>query len=61
MATDLQLFFGIYLGVSKILISWSGLEDVKNGCFASTKYECEMVIMNSPHLLWFADFEPAYS
>ena len=39
-------------------ISWSGIEEVKNGCFASTKYECEMVLMNSPHILCFANFKP---
>ena len=41
-------------------INYPGLEEVKNGCFLSTKYECEMVIMNSPHILCFANFEPDY-
>lgn len=41
-------------------ISWSAMEEVKNGCFASTKYECEMVLMNCPHMLCFANFEPDY-
>lgn len=39
-------------------ISWTGLEEVKNGCFASTKYECQMVIMNSPRLICFANKPP---
>jgi len=39
-------------------IVWSAMEEVKNGCFASTKYESTMVIMNSPHLICFANFEP---
>lgn len=39
-------------------ISYTGMEEVKNGCFASTKYECEMVLMNCPHMLCFANFEP---
>jgi len=39
-------------------ISYQGIEEVKNGCFASTKYECSMVIMNSPHILVFANEYP---
>lgn len=42
-------------------VSWTGLEEIKNGCFASTKYECEVVVMNSPHIVCFANFEPNYS
>lgn len=42
-------------------VSYTGMEEVKNGCFASTKYECEMVIMNSPHIICFSNFEPNYS
>ena len=42
-------------------ISWTGLEEIKNGCFASTKYECQMVVMNSPHIVCFANFPPDYS
>lgn len=41
-------------------VSYTGMEEVKNGCFASTKYECEMVIMNSPHIICFSNFEPNY-
>ena len=39
-------------------VSYTGLEQVKNGLFSSTKYECCMVVMNSPHLLCFANDEP---
>lgn len=39
-------------------ISFTGIEELKNGLFASTKYECEMVIMNSPHVLIFANEQP---
>jgi hypothetical protein len=46
---------------SQNYVSWSGLEEIKNGCFASTKYESEMVLMNSPHIVCFANFEPDYS
>ena len=41
-------------------IAWAGLEDVKNGCFFSNKYESDMVIMNSPHIICFANAEPDY-
>lgn len=39
-------------------LSYTGLEEVKNGCFASTKYECQMVCMNCPHMVCFANCEP---
>ena len=39
-------------------LSYTGLEEVKNGCFFSSKYECEMVIGNSPHLIIFANEGP---
>ena len=34
------------------------IEEIKNGCFASSKYESKMVIMNSPHILCFANELP---
>ncbi len=39
-------------------ISYTGMEEIKNGCFSSSKYECEMVIMPHPHILCFANEEP---
>lgn len=39
-------------------ISYQAIEEVKNGCFASTKYECEMIVMNSPHIICFSNFYP---
>lgn len=42
-------------------VSYTGLEEVKNGLFASTKYECAMVCMNSPHLIIFANSPPELS
>jgi len=44
----------------KDYISYSGIEEIKNGCFASSKYECSMVIMNSPHILVFANDLPEF-
>lgn len=42
-------------------VNYTGIEEINNGCFASTKYECEMVIMNSPCILVFANEEPDYN
>jgi hypothetical protein len=42
-------------------ISYAGIEEVKNGVFFSTKYESGMAMMNHPHILCFANFEPDYS
>lgn len=39
-------------------LSYNGMEQIKNGCFASTKYESGMVVMNSPHVIVFANSEP---
>lgn len=39
-------------------ISYSGIEQIKNGIFFSCKYESEMCLFNSPHIICFANFEP---
>ena len=39
-------------------LSYQGIEEVKNGCFFSSKYESDMVIGNAPHLFIFANFKP---
>lgn len=39
-------------------ISWQGIEEVKNGLFLSTKYECAMACYNSPHVVCMANFAP---
>ncbi len=41
-------------------ISYTGIEEVKNGCFFSPKYEGGQVIMNRPHIIVFANREPDY-
>ena len=41
-------------------VSYTALEEIKNGCFFSSKYESDMIIMNSPHLICFANEEPDY-
>lgn len=42
-------------------INYEAIEKIKDGIFFSNKYECDMVIMNSPHLLIFANEEPDYN
>lgn len=39
-------------------LDYQGLEEVKNGCFVSTKYECSMVVMDNPHVVVFANYPP---
>ena len=41
-------------------VSWTAIEEIKNGLFCSSKYESDMVIMNSPHVICFANDEPDY-
>ncbi|AXQ66522.1 MAG: putative viral replication protein [Cressdnaviricota sp.] len=43
---------------SQNYVSYQGIEEIKNGCFMSSKYECDMVVMNSPHIICFANFRP---
>ena len=42
-------------------INWTALEEIKNGIFCSSKYESKMVMMNPPHIICFANFEPDIS
>ncbi len=42
-------------------VNYGALEEVKNGVFASNKYESSMIVINPPHFLCFANFEPNYS
>lgn len=44
---------------SQGFLSYTGIEEVKNGCFASTKYECGMHLMAHPHVFVFANFPPS--
>lgn len=39
-------------------VDYKGIEEIKNGLFASTKYECNMVIINEPMIIIFANFKP---
>lgn len=39
-------------------LSYTGIEELKNGLFCSTKYECMAVEMPHPHVVVFANFRP---
>lgn len=41
-------------------LSYAGIEEIKNGVFASSKYESDMVVMPHPHVFVFCNFEPSY-
>lgn len=43
---------------TKQKLDYSGVEQIKDGCFASSKYESGMVLMNSPHLVVFSNAPP---
>lgn len=45
---------------SKDFISYTGIEEVKDGLFFSPKYESDMCIFNSPHIFVFGNDEPNY-
>ncbi len=42
----------------KALVSYTGIEEIKDGCFFSAKYESGMVLMDPPHVLVFANVAP---
>lgn len=39
-------------------LSYTGIEEIKNGCFFCGKYESDMVIMPIPHIIIFSNEEP---
>lgn len=39
-------------------LTYSGLESIKNGTFMSSKYGCDNVLMNYPHMICFANTLP---
>ena len=41
-------------------ISYTAIEQIKNGIFFSQKYESGQVIYNKPHIIIFANWEPEY-
>ena len=45
---------------SSQFLSYTGMEEIKNGIFASTKYESGMCTINSPHMLVLANIPPEF-
>lgn len=41
-------------------VSYTGMEEMKNGAFFSSKYEGKTLVIPSPHVVCFANSEPAY-
>lgn len=39
-------------------LSYTGIEDIKNGCFYSPKYEGGMCLFNCPHIIIFSNRKP---
>lgn len=46
---------------SKQYISYTGIEEIKNGVFSSSKYESTMITMPHPHVVVLCNFEPDYN
>jgi hypothetical protein len=42
----------------KDYVSYTSIEEVKNACFCSSKYESTMVVGNAPHFICMANFPP---
>lgn len=43
---------------NKDYLSYSGIEEIKNGMFFNTKFESNMVIFNRPHIFIFSNGQP---
>lgn len=42
-------------------ISYQGIEEIKDGIWFTTKYKCDTVVHNPPHIVCFANFPPDQS
>jgi hypothetical protein len=42
-------------------ISYAGLEEIKNGCFFSPKFEGGMCVYNTPHVIDLANSKPEFN
>lgn len=52
------IFIDIPRSINQEHLSYPGIEEVKNGCFFSNKYECQQIIMPTPHIVIFSNKEP---
>lgn len=55
---DLLIVIFDYVRSNEDYISYEAIESIKNGIFYNSKYESEMVVFNSPHVICFANFAP---
>lgn len=58
---DLHIALFDFVRSTEEYISYEALEAVKNGIFFSGKYESQMCMFNSPHIICFANFPPDYN
>ncbi len=58
MAIKPRIVIFDYPRVSEQYVSYSSIEEAKNGIFFSGKYKSGMVLFNTPHVIIFANFEP---
>lgn len=53
---EIAIFY--YTRSNEDFVSYQALEEIKDGCFFSPKYESQMVVFNTPHIIVFANFPP---
>ncbi len=54
---DLIVIFDFVRSIENY-VSYEAIESIKNGLWYNTKFECEMVRINSPHVICFSNFMP---
>lgn len=55
------IFIDIPRSYNKEFLNFEAMENIKNGCFFSPKYESNMVLGNPPHMIVFSNEEPDIS
>lgn len=56
--TDIEIILFDLARSQQNRISYTAIESIKNGMFFSGKYESRDIIMNTPHIMVFANFPP---
>ncbi len=55
------IILGIPRSRSSLAVSYSGLEELKDGIFFSSKYESRMIMYNTPHVVVLANEMPLFT
>lgn len=55
---DLKMCIFHYTRTVEGFVSYDALESIKDGIFFNSKYESDMCVFNSPHIVCFANFAP---